>query len=1147
MQSKRALLIGINAYAHVPSLDGCTNDVALMRGVLADVFGFPQEQMTTLLNEQATREGILAAFDTLIANTGKDDLVVIHYAGHGSQMTDREGDEPSGFDSTLVPVDSGRTPNDNRDITDDEIHLKLVALGKKTSFTTLIVDACHSGTITRDAFGAKARAIEPDRRPVADLPPSPIPGGHLPRTRSASSGWLPLADKYVLIAGCRDEERSYEYRPPEGEGAVAHGALTYFLCQQLRQATSGTSYRDVFEQASARVSAQNGEQHPQMEGRADREVFGVAELTPMTFLLVTGRQGDTVTIAGGAAHGLTVGSIYAVFPPGTKDSSAPPEGTATVTAVHALTSDARVSGETTPGVIGSHFRAFETEHAYGNFRLAVHLDSAPEADSHAAALRAAIEQSPRLSVTPDATAAAARVYCLPARTDVSSKSPVPQAGALGEPRWAVVGQTGDLLMPLNRLGDEHTVVENLETVAKYRQVLATENPDPQSRLRGRFQLELLRRSADGSWTVAEPEPDGGQVAFDEGDKMAIRVTSRHDTPAYVSLVDFGLSGAVQVARQEESLRAGGSYLIEGDLSFPAGAPFPFVDTVDHLREAEGVETLKLFVTAKPTDFTAIEQPGVRSVGAPASALAALLRGALNGTGTREFTAAPVRGDDWTTVSRSFVLRRRTTAPLAEGASVTLGTATLSSSGIAGTVAVDFGKAARAQSAQALTADLQRAFDASGIATRQTFELSNARSVPSTTRAAAEAPGLTLELATPPEGFGQMVMAVDELGVISWCLPGEAGSVTRSAEGTPSRRRYVIPGDVSAEATPEARTRGLIDVVGRKVLKELIFPLIDPLLGEVGALFVNRAEQALTPYRVRTFTPDDYALGDARSVERADWARLARGRALLMVHGTLSRTHMAFHQLPKDYVEALTRLYDGRIFAFDHFTLSHDPHENIRHLISFLPDDIDLTLDIVSHSRGGLVSRVLNERQGELSLGARRIRVGKVVLVGVPSAGTALAAPDNWTQAFGVLTNLINWLPDNGATEGVTLALSALKQLAVGAVSGLDGLQSMQPGGAFTQWLNAGDRAGDARYFAVGSNVTPVDAGFRRLVVRYGLNQLFGGGNDYVVPSDGIFTANGSGYFPISDRLILEREGAVAHTRYFADAAVRQHIQEWLSA
>ena len=29
---------------------------------------------------------------------------------------------------------------------------------------------------------------------------------------------MPLADKYVLIAGCRDDEQSYEYRPPEGRG-----------------------------------------------------------------------------------------------------------------------------------------------------------------------------------------------------------------------------------------------------------------------------------------------------------------------------------------------------------------------------------------------------------------------------------------------------------------------------------------------------------------------------------------------------------------------------------------------------------------------------------------------------------------------------------------------------------------------------------------------------------------------------------------------------------------------------------------------------------------------------------------------------------------------------------------------------------------
>ena len=108
MPDKRALLIGINAYPHVPPLSGCVNDVRLMHSVLVDTFGFPPDHITLLADEQATRAGILAAFDALVAATGPDDIVVIHYAGHGSQMADREGDEPSGFDSTIVPFDAAR-------------------------------------------------------------------------------------------------------------------------------------------------------------------------------------------------------------------------------------------------------------------------------------------------------------------------------------------------------------------------------------------------------------------------------------------------------------------------------------------------------------------------------------------------------------------------------------------------------------------------------------------------------------------------------------------------------------------------------------------------------------------------------------------------------------------------------------------------------------------------------------------------------------------------------------------------------------------------------------------------------------------------------------------------------------------------------
>ena len=167
MPARRGLLIGIDEYAKIPKLDGCVNDTRAVRSLLVDQFGFPESNLTTLTNTDATRVAILDALDALVDATGKDDLVVIQYAGHGSQMTDREGLSPNGLDNTIMPVDSEGWQGDNRDITDDEIHLRLLKLAEKTPHTTLLVDACHSATITRDAFGAKARFFPADRRPIS--------------------------------------------------------------------------------------------------------------------------------------------------------------------------------------------------------------------------------------------------------------------------------------------------------------------------------------------------------------------------------------------------------------------------------------------------------------------------------------------------------------------------------------------------------------------------------------------------------------------------------------------------------------------------------------------------------------------------------------------------------------------------------------------------------------------------------------------------------------------------------------------------------------------------------------------------------------------------------------------------------------------
>jgi pimeloyl-ACP methyl ester carboxylesterase len=277
----------------------------------------------------------------------------------------------------------------------------------------------------------------------------------------------------------------------------------------------------------------------------------------------------------------------------------------------------------------------------------------------------------------------------------------------------------------------------------------------------------------------------------------------------------------------------------------------------------------------------------------------------------------------------------------------------------------------------------------------------------------------------------------------------------------------------------------------------------------------------------------------------DWSSLGSGRALLFVHGTFSRAHLAFATLPPALVAELHRRYEGRVFAFDHFTLSQDPMANVRWFLSHMPDGTALDVDIVCHSRGGLVSRCFAERWSELDAGRRELKVGKVVFVGSPNAGTPLANATRMGDLIDVLTNLLDALPDNGITDVLTMIVSVAKHLAVGTTRELDGLNAMDPTGAFTSTMNRPGQSRGSRYFAVSSHVAPGQPGIRRLLVTKGLEQLFGGGSDLVVPTAGVYEANGAASFPIEERLVLSGGGAVTHTKYFADPQVQQRLLEWL--
>ncbi len=76
-----ALIIGVDA-AELPS----TQDATDIRDVLIDkdFAGYPEENVILLTKQNATRKGILDAFDEIIEKTNVDSKVFLYYSGHGA-------------------------------------------------------------------------------------------------------------------------------------------------------------------------------------------------------------------------------------------------------------------------------------------------------------------------------------------------------------------------------------------------------------------------------------------------------------------------------------------------------------------------------------------------------------------------------------------------------------------------------------------------------------------------------------------------------------------------------------------------------------------------------------------------------------------------------------------------------------------------------------------------------------------------------------------------------------------------------------------------------------------------------------------------------------------------------------------------------
>ncbi|KAG9451485.1 hypothetical protein H6P81_011450 [Aristolochia fimbriata] len=154
---KRAVLCGVSYKYKRYELKGTVNDVNCMKYLLRDKFGFSDECIIVLTEDDRnptrvpTKQNIRNALRWLVHGSQSGDSLFFHYSGHGSQQVDVSGDEADGYDEAICPMDYETEGT----IVDDEINETIVRPLPKGAKLHAIVDACHSGTILDLPFVCK--------------------------------------------------------------------------------------------------------------------------------------------------------------------------------------------------------------------------------------------------------------------------------------------------------------------------------------------------------------------------------------------------------------------------------------------------------------------------------------------------------------------------------------------------------------------------------------------------------------------------------------------------------------------------------------------------------------------------------------------------------------------------------------------------------------------------------------------------------------------------------------------------------------------------------------------------------------------------------------------------------------------------------
>jgi hypothetical protein len=599
--TRHALLVGVTRYDHLDPfhhLKGPANDVDRLRTLLLQRFGYPAESIRCLTEAEGkpdrrpTRANIVRELERLARVVHEGDQVVILLAGHGAQQPEPDAPapdhipEPDGLDEVFLPADARAAPDAGGRIPgaliDDEIGRWLRAITARRAYVWAVFDCCHSGDMIRDPSDGSER--------VRELPPDTlvqkerlVEARQRARLRKLPArntpGFIrPEPDPHlVALYACRPEQQTVEGLLPAGDPkAQWNGLLTYTLCEVLTQAAAPLTYQELAQRIQVQYARQHPGRHtPGVEGLGQaREVLGTREWPRRSDLLLRANDGK-YRVNQGDLHGLTPGSVLAVYPPAGDANPDQLLGHVRITASGIFEADAEpCTHDKTPlrtdlPALGICRLVF-LDYGPRRFRLRVDL---PEGEARKVVLDEVQELAESGGGPAEIVEDPARAEWLlrARRGGLELAETVPEG-----PRFALPGPGRDLRRKFSQALEKIYRARNLLRVAA-----RADSGLVQAQSQVRVQVDVLRHRHKDDPGEVVPLTDGIRT-LREGEQISLRVGNRSLFPIDVSLlvVDAGLGISPFFPKRKELgenvIAAGGTLVTPpppGVVRAPLGAEY----------------------------------------------------------------------------------------------------------------------------------------------------------------------------------------------------------------------------------------------------------------------------------------------------------------------------------------------------------------------------------------------------------------------------------------------------------------------------------------------------------------------------------------------------------------------------------------------